>query len=712
MSPPKPQAAASIDAARSRILRAAARLCAVHGYEGTSIREIAQAAGVTKPLVHYYFGSKERLFATMLRESVEESHCAARTILARPVSATEKLRALLGWHFTRAREVPEIVGFAHAIKNLPEALPIDFDYRSACDQFHAMLVELICEGQRNGEFRAVDPHAVVMMASATVQAYVNAIFAGDVESTPGVVEDLVLDLIVNGVGAAAPVAPAAAAPVAAVSRRARAARRGAAAVVFLMLGAGARHEARAQAAPDTLRLSLAECTGRALAAGEEMQRAGAGRTMARSAYTRARADVFPQLTFTGGYTRQLESVFQQDGTFDVAPFEPDTLAALAERVRDLERNLPTASIAGLTGLFDAGPFASEHKWEGTLHATQKLFEGGSLWGSMQVARHALRSVESTHEDRGREVTLMVREAYLGALLADRGVQIAALALQQADTQYQRVRLRQEAGQTSEFEMLRAQVQRDNQEPAVKQARNAREVAYLQLRGIANLPPLTPVVLVTPLLASDAIPPGAFAAVDTAGLVTAALQGPEVVALDEALQARRHAVAVAGRDRWPALSLFGTLSQQAFPSRFRPRRDDFRRDASVGARFDWTLFDGLNTRGAVADARAQVTIAAQELAQGRESVFLRVQQNRGELERAAADLQARGRTVGIAKRAFELANLRYEEGASSLLEVADARLDYQVAQSYEAQARHDFFVALARLERDTGKPLFTRLAGGG
>jgi len=242
-----PRAEGSSDAARARILRAAAHLCAVHGYEGTSIREIAEAAGVTKPLVHYYFGSKENLFATMLRESVEESHCAMREILARPVSAREKLRALLGWHFARAREVPEIVGFAHAIKNLPDALPIDFDYRSACDQFHAMLVELIREGQRNGEFRAVDPNAVVMMAGATVQAYVNAIFAGDVESAPGAVEDVVLDLIVNGVGT--PGTPeidaAAALPALAPPRRTRSARRGAAAVVFVVLGAASPHAAPA-----------------------------------------------------------------------------------------------------------------------------------------------------------------------------------------------------------------------------------------------------------------------------------------------------------------------------------------------------------------------------------------------------------------------------------------------------------------------------------
>ena len=78
-------------------------------------------------------------------------------------------------------------------------------------------------------------------------------------------------------------------------------------------------------------------------------------------------------------------------------------------------------------------------------------------------------------------------------------------------------------------------------------------------------------------------------------------------------------------------------------------------------------------------------------------------------RTAADLRARARTVELARRAFDLANIRYEEGASDLIEVADSRIAFQIAQTNEAQARHDYFVALARLERLTGRPLFTEAA---
>ena len=59
-----------------QILAAADRLFGEQGYDAVSVRDVARAAGVNKPLVFYYFGSKEDLFARVL-ERYYESHRAA-----------------------------------------------------------------------------------------------------------------------------------------------------------------------------------------------------------------------------------------------------------------------------------------------------------------------------------------------------------------------------------------------------------------------------------------------------------------------------------------------------------------------------------------------------------------------------------------------------------------------------------------------------------
>ncbi|MBM4117782.1 TolC family protein [bacterium] len=465
--------------------------------------------------------------------------------------------------------------------------------------------------------------------------------------------------------------------------------------------------ARAAAPADTLRLSLPQCVSLALARGEEMQLAEASYDAARAAYQQARSVALPQLSLSAGYTRTLDSVFSDATGGDFSPFEPDTLAPLADRVRALEDALPMSGLAGLAGLFSSTSFGSENTWTSTLSLSQKLFEGGSIWHSIAAARHALLATELLRADRREEVILQVREAYLGALLAGRGLTIAELALAQAESQLERVRLRAEAGQASEFALLQAEVQRDNQLPAVLAAKSRRELAQLELARLVNLPADQPLALTTPLLDDAALPAGPALA-DTTGLVALALRASGLIALEEALQAREHAVGVAASGKWPGLSLFANYTREAYPAGVFPGSDDWRKDVRAGLLLNWSLFDGLRTRGAVQDMRAKSAVARHELRQARELIAQGVRYNQWELHRAAADLHARSRTVALARRAHELASLRYDEGASDLIEVSDARIALQLAQMYEAQARHDTFVALARLERYSGQPLLAQV----
>src|SRR5262245_57916504 len=53
---------------RERIPQVALRLFAEKGYEATSMREIAEHLGITKPALYYHFDSKEAIVRELLRE--------------------------------------------------------------------------------------------------------------------------------------------------------------------------------------------------------------------------------------------------------------------------------------------------------------------------------------------------------------------------------------------------------------------------------------------------------------------------------------------------------------------------------------------------------------------------------------------------------------------------------------------------------------------
>lgn len=51
---------------RAQVLRAAARLFAERGFDAVSVREVVEAAGVTKPALYYHFGSKEGVASAIM----------------------------------------------------------------------------------------------------------------------------------------------------------------------------------------------------------------------------------------------------------------------------------------------------------------------------------------------------------------------------------------------------------------------------------------------------------------------------------------------------------------------------------------------------------------------------------------------------------------------------------------------------------------------
>jgi AcrR family transcriptional regulator len=192
---------ATAGTARDRILRAAANLYARNGFRGTSIREVAEAAGVTKPLVLYHFESKEKLFSALLREAVARCRREAEETLASPGSAAERLQGLLRAHVCQAREAPEVAAFAYDVMTMPGMLPLGFEYRSEGHEFFDIYVRLIEEGQQRGEFREADPVVMAAALFGALRLYAAAVLAGDVERIPEGLEDDLFDLLMHGVEA-------------------------------------------------------------------------------------------------------------------------------------------------------------------------------------------------------------------------------------------------------------------------------------------------------------------------------------------------------------------------------------------------------------------------------------------------------------------------------------------------------------------------------
>lgn len=423
---------------------------------------------------------------------------------------------------------------------------------------------------------------------------------------------------------------------------------------------------------DTLRLTMDDAVRRALATSTAARSAYAGVRVADGQVKEATADALPQVTGAVTYNRKFDSIFR----------------AAAD----------DTSLGGLANLFSKSSFAAVHGWTADLTATQTLWSG-RVGAGIAAARAVRKYALATRDEALADIEVNARAAYLEALYAAAVRTIAEEGLAQSRAHLAQVKLFNAQGARSEYDLLQAQVDAANQEPAVVAARNAAEQALLRLRQLLDLPAGQPLALTTPLeFVSGEVP--VLAADPGDGSARAALRGA-----DATVSARKQAVSAEKWARWPRLAASATVSHQAFPDEAWPvRRNEFVRAIDGSLRLEWPLFQGGRTFGSVQRATAELRQAEAQRDQAYDDVAFEAQQARQEVDRALATLAARRGTVQLAARAHHLATVRWRNGLSTQLEVSDARLQLQTAEVNEVAAIKDYRLALLRLERATGNPL--------
>lgn len=144
-----------------RLLAAATRLFAEHGFETTSVQQIVDAAGVTKGAMYHYFGSKDDLlyeiYARVLRVQTARMEQAADS--TEPVP--QRLHAVAADVVaTTAANLDDTVIFFRSMHLLhPDK---QAEVRAERRRYHERVRELIEEGQANGDFRTDKPAELVV----------------------------------------------------------------------------------------------------------------------------------------------------------------------------------------------------------------------------------------------------------------------------------------------------------------------------------------------------------------------------------------------------------------------------------------------------------------------------------------------------------------------------------------------------------------------
>lgn len=157
-----------------QIMEAAEKLFAARGFDGTSVRDIAEVAGVNLAMISYYFGSKEKLFEAMFAYRSEFFKLQLESMLQnKELTPIEKINLLIDQYVNKLtnQQCFHRIMVREQMVNKNEFITAQISELKIRNQ--ALIKQLISEGQEKGIFnKEVDIPLLMMSLTGTVSQLV------------------------------------------------------------------------------------------------------------------------------------------------------------------------------------------------------------------------------------------------------------------------------------------------------------------------------------------------------------------------------------------------------------------------------------------------------------------------------------------------------------------------------------------------------------
>ena len=384
---------------------------------------------------------------------------------------------------------------------------------------------------------------------------------------------------------------------------------------------------------------------------------------AQSQVMTARAGALPDITLTGTYNRNLSlpSFFVQ----------PDSGQAVEFRT-------------GFNNDFSA-----------TLSVQQSLWQGGKVFTALSIAKLYKKYALAKESEARASVVLNSEQLFFSAILRQSNLLALQKAYEANSYNLDVVEKQFSQGMVSEFEVLRARVEKQNLLPQIFKAESDVKLAQKTLKSYIGIELNEEVQLIEEVgdTTLATLPPLEEL------LDTALEQRPEIQQLDYLSEITRKAVKVARGDYYPSLKAVSSYNWSAQSDRLTLDEHNTR-SWQAGLNLTIPIFKGGATRGSVTNSLADYRQTMLSAKQARDNIKLEVEEAYDQLLQAKKSLDIQGTTIAQAEEGLRIANVRYQSGVGTLLEVLSAQSALTQARNSLALATYSFRVAKAQLKKAT------------
>lgn len=428
-----------------------------------------------------------------------------------------------------------------------------------------------------------------------------------------------------------------------------------------------------------LRLTIEKAVELALAHNEAVQIADEGIEEARGVYTEYAADAFPQISAVASYTRYLDSPYTE---MDWTSFDPLMT----------QMGLPSMGVSKVD-------IYNHHNWDFRVMLDQNLFTFGKVRNAIKLGGLYKKIAEVNKQVTVKDVEVQTRQAFLTVLFLRETVKVAQSNLDLTQETYDTISAKVAQGVQSKFELLVVEAELATAKPKVLSAQRDLNLAIQALLNVIGESLDREVEIIGEL-------PFQPLAAELPSLVgEAKTLRPELRALELQQEMYDYSYKIYRAMYFPSLTANVTYAQSAgVDDHIWPDEpeDDFMPTFSFGVQLYIPLFDGLRSYGGMRQMEAQRKSAELQHHQASRGIELEVSSLVNNILVTEKIVQANAQAVGVAQEAHRLAELRFESGLGTRLEVSDARDKLGLARLAQAKSLYDLNTARAALDRALGK----------
>jgi RND family efflux transporter MFP subunit len=416
----------------------------------------------------------------------------------------------------------------------------------------------------------------------------------------------------------------------------------------------------------------------------DIQAARLGLDEANERVSEAWSSVYPTVDLNASYTR------------NVSP----TVNFLPAAIFD-----PTAGPDDYIGV----QFGADNQWTSTVSVEQPLFRPGVFVALGAADRYRSLQTESV---RGQTQTVVtrVRMAYYQLLLSQEQVRLVDNSVRRVRESLEETQALNRAGLSSDYDVLRLEVELGNLVPNLRRAENAARQARRQLAVELDIPEQESIRVTGALAEMDLADLENTSPAHLELLAFLGFRGVGLEAVNDALSSasdlrsdlrqmelnedlRKTEMRLEQVEYLPNITLFGnyiiSAQNNGSPSFFAKDVGQRAYSRLVGVRFSIPVFGGFKRDARIDQKRALLRQAETQTRQARDLATSQVKSLVESADEALMRAQGQNRAVTQAHRGYDIASAQYREGLGSQLELTDSEVALRQSEFNYAQAVYDY-----------------------